>query len=58
MPRFFQFAASVFSDLLKPSWSDFVTPVQHIMRFAVRVLAVIVIVMLIASATRKLLGWG
>jgi hypothetical protein len=34
------------------------TPVQHIMRFAVRVLAVIVIVMLIASATRKLLGWG
>jgi hypothetical protein len=34
------------------------TPVQHILRFGVRVLAVIVVVMLIAGATRKLLGWG
>jgi hypothetical protein len=34
------------------------TLVQHILRFAVRVLAVIVIVMLIAGATRKLLGGG
>jgi hypothetical protein len=34
------------------------TPAQHIMRFSVRALAVIVVVMLIAGATRKLLGWG
>jgi hypothetical protein len=34
------------------------TPVQHILRFSVRVLAVMLVVLLIASTIRKLLGWG
>ena len=34
------------------------TPVQYIMRFGTKVLAVILIGMLVASAVRKLLGWG
>jgi hypothetical protein len=34
------------------------TPAQYILRFGAKALAVILIGMLIASAVRKLLGWG